>query len=280
MKLKMKSSIKNTPIFSLVMIFSVFQMMTVTWGFFVHGANGFALSPSLVFSIVTWISYSFIYVALILLPAYAAAKFFNIKVRSVALFTIPLTSLVMLFLVTDLMIYDLYNFHFNGFVWNLITTKGGTSSLGSGNDVYLSAGLSLLFSLLINTLIWIVSLYCVNKKYWHYSVRRVIVFFMFVVFSQMLMYGVADIYNVGKVLSTAKSYPFHRNVTFRSAAEKYFGIKSVRTAGTKLSIGTSSVKYPLAPIHFKPVDKPMNIVILVAESLRWDRLDPTYMPNT
>lgn len=280
MKQKMKTSLNNPAIFSLVLILSVFQMMTVTWGFFVHGTNGFSLNSSLVFSIATWIAYSFIYVALVLLPAYLAAKFFNISVKSIAFITIALTSLVMLFLVTDLMIYDLYNFHFNGFVWNLITTKGGTSSLGSGNDAYFSAGLSFLFGLLVNALIWMLSVYCVNKQYWHYSVRRIASFFMVVVISQMLMYGVADIYNVGEVLSTAKSYPFHRNVTFRGAAEKYFGIQSVRTAGTKLSIGTSSIKYPLAPIQFEPVDQPMNIVVLVAESLRWDRLDPAYMPNT
>ena len=40
-------------------------------------------------------------------------------------------SLLQIFLYFDRTIYRLYDYHLNGFVWNLLTTRGGVEALGS-----------------------------------------------------------------------------------------------------------------------------------------------------
>jgi uncharacterized protein len=96
---------------------------------------------------------------------------------------------------------------------------------------------------------------------------------------ERMIYGVSDIRNDGAILETSKVYPFYGRVTFRSVAAK-FGIKSERTDKIQLSVDTTRINYPLAKVAFHQVDRPPNIVFLVAESLRWDRLTPEIMPNT
>jgi len=268
------------PAFILFILLSAVHMMTITWGFFDHAVSSYTLNMVLFFNVFTWTGYSFVYVLLVLLPVYVVSKLFKIQNKLKAALSITLTSAVVLFLAADLMIYDLYNFHFNGFIWNLVTTKGGMSSLGGGNNTYIAIALSALFTVLIQIVIWLISFYLVKKLHWQLNWRSLIGLLAPIMLAQMVMYGFSDIKNTGAILSSAQAYPFYKKVTFRSAAESLFGIQSIRTAGNKLSIGTSSIHYPLAPVHFETVDKPMNIVFLVAESLRWDRLDPAYMPNT
>lgn len=43
-------------------------------------------------------------------------------------------SLTHLFIFTDQFIYKMYSFHMNGFVWNIILTKGGIESLAAGTS--------------------------------------------------------------------------------------------------------------------------------------------------
>ena len=40
-------------------------------------------------------------------------------------------SLILLAIYADYRLYELYQYHFNGFVWNLLTTPGGIAALGA-----------------------------------------------------------------------------------------------------------------------------------------------------
>jgi uncharacterized protein len=253
-------------------------MMTVTWGFFDHAVTSYAFQKELFFNVLTWISYSFVYTFITLLPIYLIASWLNQKL--VVILSVVLSSIVMLFLSADLMIYDLYNFHFNGFVWNLMTTRGGMSSLGGGANTYLSVAMTVLITLAIQTGAWFLSKLITEKRNLTLRWRTLALCFIPVFLAQALMYGVSDVKNDGAILSSAQAYPFYKKVTFRSAAEKYLGIKGVRQKDNKLSVGTSRLNYPLKAMNFSPIEKPMNIVLLVSESLRWDRLTPEIMPNT
>src|SRR5207244_13205366 len=50
-------------------------------------------------------------------------------------------SLLQIFLYFDRTIYRLYDYHLNGFVWNLLTTRGGVEALGSGSATKLTFAL-------------------------------------------------------------------------------------------------------------------------------------------
>jgi uncharacterized protein len=266
--------------FLLFVIFTIMHMMTVTWGFFDHANTSYELHAEFFFNVLAWISYSFIYVLIVLLPIYVIANLLKLNNKFIPSLYIILTTTALLFLGADLMIYDLYNFHFNGFVWNLMTTRGGMSSLGGGANTYFSVAISALISLAIQVGAWFLSKFLVDKLQVTIRWRTLAWCFVPMFLVQTFMYGVSDVKNNGAILSSAQAYPFYKKVTFRGAAEKYFGIKSVRQKDNKLSVGTSRLNYPLKPVSYTAVDKPMNIVLLVSESLRWDRLTPEIMPNT
>lgn len=265
------------------MLFSWLHMLVQTWPYFHAGTADTGNLPALLFHWLAWPCYSLIY----LLPALIAGTVLTRLSRLpgvpharsiIAFVAIASTSASLLFIQADRTIYDLYNFHFNGFVINLVTTPGGISSLGGGNDTYWS------FALIVARVVGIQSaafwLTChiahAPDKRW---IRRSAIVFAMALCAQSLLYGSSDIRNDGHILDTAKVYPFYSRVTFRGLAEK-FGFKADRKEGVTAAIDVARLNYPLRPLQYTAVKQPPNIVLLVAESLRWDRLTPEIMPNT
>lgn len=272
----MKSS--NHAAFRLFLLLTTFHMLWVTWGFFSEG-TAVATPVSWLFHVCAWGFYAFLYSLIALSPAWLAGVLIKRHPKLLAGLAIGLTSAGLMFIKSDLMIYDLYRFHFNGFVWNLMTTKGGMSSLGTSGGTYVSIAWSVTLVILIQSLLWVASTRLAQST----IPKRSAVFLfllaplLFVV--QGLIYGISDVKNVGAVLDTAEVYPFYRQVLMRSLAAR-FGMDIERHHNHRLSVDTARLHYPLQPIHYQPVKNPPNIVIFAAESLRWDRLTPEIMPTT
>ena len=96
-----------------------------------------------------------------------------------------------------------------------------------------------------------------------------------------LSYGVGDLRNNGAILDTADNYPLFLRVRFRGMATQLgFPPVSRAHASTVAQVDTSRLQYPLQPMRYDGTTRPLNIVLLVAESLRWDQLTPDIMPNT
>jgi uncharacterized protein len=261
----------------LFVVLTSIHMMVITWGFFQQALPQISLSVALSYHLFVWTSYSLLYVLVALSPLYLLLCFAPNKSILIGVCAVVLSSAALQFMQADLMIYDLYNFHFNGFIWNLITTSGGVSSLGSGKDTYVSIALSVVFTVAVQWVLWTLS----NKFAQRAPIKGRHLAWVFVpmFFVQALMYGISDVKNYGPILSAVQTYPFYKKVTFRSAAEK-LGFEAVTSSENKLSIDTSRIQYPLEAIKYAEVNNPPNIVLLVTESLRWDRLTPEIMPNT
>jgi membrane-anchored protein YejM (alkaline phosphatase superfamily) len=190
------------------------------------------------------------------------------------------TSACILFIRSDSVIYDLYRFHFNGFVVNLLLTPGGVQSLGGGGDTYLSiAGIAVGHSL-VQVAFWPLSKWLAEKS--PLRIRRgwVLALLCLAMLGERIAYGVADLRNDGEILNAAKVYPFYGRTKVRSIAAK-FGIKPApRAQSLSVDSGKGGLNYPAGEVQFAEVKKPPNVVILVAESLRWDRMTAEIMPNT
>lgn len=255
-------------------------MLWVTWGFFSEGVAA-ATSISWLFHVCAWGFYAFLYSFIAVLPAWLSGLLIRHQPRLLAVLAITLTSAGLMFLKSDLMVYDLYRFHFNGFIWNLVTTKGGLSSLGTSGGTYLSIAWSVLLVILIQSLFWAVSVRYAQLKLPKRAgvLMWLLVPLLFV--SQGLIYGISDVKNIGAVLDTAEVYPFYQQVLMRKLAAR-FGMEIERNThhNHRLSVDTARLHYPLQTLNYQSVDHPPNIVIFAAESLRWDRLSPEIMPNT
>lgn len=271
-----KNSIATVKYYALL---TILHMLAVTYAFFHMAVNSFKIDELFIFHVLAWLSYSTLYVISSIIPAYLTVRFLPNWKKLAFVLAIAISSLMILFMRSDAMIYDLYNFHFNGFVWNLVTTQGGLSSLGTGTDTYTSVAISSVIVVLIQVGLWYLSKLLVTKQFVYIKWRYLLIGLLAMMVSERLIYGVSAIKNYGPILDTARVYPFYQKVSFRSLASQ-FGIQTVKVHGNKLSIDTSRIQYPLKPVQFNTVENPPNIVILAVESLRWDRLTPEIMPNT
>ncbi len=279
-KLMSKIGMSSHPSLGLYVLFSWLHMLTVTWGYF-HAGNPEAGNNLLtMFHLLAWGSYSLVYLVPGLIPLFLAERFFPHKRLLVGLLAVIGTSTCILFIHSDSVIYDLYNFHFNSFVINLLTTPGGVESLGGGTDTYFSIAQTTLGHVLAQSFLWLMSAMMWIKRHAFMRWSAALVILFSVMAGERVIYGISDIRNDGTILDTAKVYPFYVRTKFRSLALK-FGIKPARrTEGVEVAVDNSRINYPTTPVSFRPVEHPPNVVILVAESLRWDRLTPDIMPNT
>lgn len=260
-------------------LFTVLHLLTITYAFFHIAISNFEINYLLIFHLLAWLSYTALYVIFAMTLVFLIDKFFPGWKKLVSVLAIALSSFIILFMQSDAMIYDLYNFHFNGFIWNLVTTQGGLSSLGTGTDTYLSLAVSSMMVVLIQIGLWYLSGYLGKSQRISIKWKYLLIALLIMMVSERLIYGFSAIKNYGPILDTAKVYPFYQKVSFRGLAST-FGIETIKVHDNKLSIDTSRIQYPLASVQFNAVKNPPNIVILAVESLRWDRLTPEIMPNT
>jgi membrane-anchored protein YejM (alkaline phosphatase superfamily) len=195
------------------------------------------------------------------------------------------TALAQILVFADGTIFRRFGFHLNGFVWNLITTKGGIESMGGDMATSLTFAAVLtaivlvqvtLFILLITIDRFRMAVLCVFTK------KRCAIFcvaIMVLAVAQMGVFGVSALRNYSPVLRASDNFPFYVQITFAKLAKK-LGIEPSRDAGFKFKADSAGLHYPLNPIEQRSDHTKWNIVWLVAESLRADMLDPNIMPQT
>lgn len=270
----------------LFFLFTWLHMLWLTANYLELGLTTVGLTANSLFHLSAWPFYSFLYAAPVLFLTWPVAR-----LRKTAMVTSLLASLLCLLLVTaDSMIYNLYAFHINGFVLNLISTPGGLSSLGGGSETYLSAAFIIARLLLVQVTFLAISLWSgrrnsldsavLHRHFWRTPQLRYLALAaagLFLV--QGCVYGISDIKNHGPVLDSSRVYPLFRRVRFRSLAA-YLGITPEDRRSLRAQVDTSRLHYPLHKVQFSTRENLPNIVMLVAESLRWDQLTPEIMPNT
>jgi uncharacterized protein len=245
------------------------------------------------FAALVFLSYCFLYLLPILLifgilkkilsysrlPAFLKSPWFICSLAVIA------TSALQMLIYSDCFIYKIFGFHFNSFVWNLIFTEGGIESMGSSKSatnsfifiamLFLAAQTAILLSLM---LIPRLKNFCA-----HFFTRRKIAAAMAVLIAmtiiQSVIFGMGAFYSYRPVLTVTHAFPFYVPFTFRKLA-KSFGIKPPNLPSFEMKRRDINLHYPLNPIIQKHDHKNYNIVILMAESLRADMLDPQIMPKT
>jgi hypothetical protein len=262
----------------LFIMFSWLHMLFETYPFLQAAKIHFSLRQENVFHFLSWSSYSFLYLLPALVGILLARLLLPGKPLWHSLIALFLTTCSLLFISIDRIIFDLYSFHFNGFVLNLLLTPGGIESLGGDTSTWL--GTSMVVMRLLAIQIALLGL----SRIFHFQIARIswqrwaLLLLILAMISERLIYGVSDIQNYGKVLDTARVYPFYMTSTFRSLAKK-LGIEAKGKDTFTAELDTSRLQYPLMPVNFRKIESPPNIVWLVAESLRWDRLTPDVMPH-
>ncbi|MFA7257772.1 MAG: DUF3413 domain-containing protein, partial [Kiritimatiellales bacterium] len=163
------------------------------------------------------------------------------------------TTIVQLLIYTDSFIFKMFGFHFNGFVWNLISTKGGIESMGSSQSTTNSFILVVLFFLITQTAVLVILIKA--KKIENFLATKLtrpriklalglmVILFLF----QSFTFGMASFYAYRPIITVTKAFPFYVPITFRRLA-KSFGIKPPKDSAFNMKFREINLQYPLKPI--------------------------------
>jgi len=189
-----------------------------------------------------------------------------------------------IFIFADYKIFAMFGFHFNGFVWNLITTPGGLRSMEAGNDLYAYLAGLVMLALAFNAGLWwlakTVSLRTDWRTWRMAKVFGIALISLFILgFYEHMLFGYAFYKAIPSVVYDSRKVPFYIPVTYKNLAER-LGLRPGKRERVVLDAKNASMKYPSAPIKFHKPEKPFNIVWLVAESWRADTLTSDIMPAT
>ncbi len=221
------------------------------------------------------------YALLFIAPAWAITRLLlRVSGKAAAVLAVVLAGMVQLALYGDHLLWQLYGFHLNGFVWNIITTPGGIAALGSSasteRDVaLLAAGIFALQALLLAAAHGLARLGLpLPRLVW------VLPLFIVVTLGERVSYGVSHFYGYSPLLENAQRVPFYQPLTMRRVLEQQFGLQRPQRLEVANAELQGQLLYPQAPLRIEPPAKPLNIVWLVAESWRADSLNPEVMPQT
>jgi membrane-anchored protein YejM (alkaline phosphatase superfamily) len=195
---------------------------------------------------------------------------------------VVLPGMVHVALFADRLIHDMYGFHINGFVVDLVMTPGGIASLGASAEHPAHGGLivAALLAAQAGAYYWLVARRrgapgrCRIRWRWRWLVA----------------WPCSPAWASASPMPTVRrrQLPAHpvrqRTLSALSAADSSASWPSAWASKPKsrsrkaCTSRRRALNYPLAPLRCRR-PAPLNIVWLVAESLRFDMLDPKIMPQ-
>lgn len=240
-----------------------------------------------VFLLLAVPGYSLLYLLPVMLLsgifAWAFSRIRREKVYRLCVFgaTALVGGFAMLLLVVDLLMYRLFDFHFNMMVFNLLTTPGGFASMGLRSGTLLTlAGMIAGFFLihlalgeLCRRAEWPAKL-AIKFTWW----KRLIVVAVLAlgVLGSSIIYGYEHFMLHPAVLDASSRVPLFIPMTIKGVMK---GLGFSAPSATVLRIaGHKSLNYPQAPI-VRGEHRKYNVIWLVGESWRADTVTPEIMPN-
>lgn len=189
--------------------------------------------------------------------------------------------LFQLALVTDAGVYKIFHFHLNSMVWNLLTTPGGLASLDQGWEM---KGLFLALAALLLAAQWIfwrLAPSAAGRLFARPKLARLSlsVLLLFVV-ADKGMFAWGTLYDTVPIIRNDQLFPLYQPLKVRSFANKYLGFRLSAPVRMDLPSGASDLDYPQKPLVIVQPKKPLNILILVVDSMRYDMYRPDILPNT
>ncbi|MCE9595443.1 MAG: sulfatase-like hydrolase/transferase [Planctomycetes bacterium] len=190
-------------------------------------------------------------------------------------------STVLFLVYADTRIYAIFRYHFNGMVWNLMTTPGGEDAfeLTPAELVWPLAA----WATWLVVQVALLALFRGNER--RVGARRVrpgwiaAAVLVPLVLVDKTMYARADLVRDRDITVFARVFPFYAPITVKKIARKWFGLKLEDLPKVELGAASRLLRYPLVAPTLDPAGARPNILVVMIDSLRSDALDPKRMPN-
>ncbi len=259
--------------------FDIKSYLFCTWLFSVYLASGYFNDIAItgVNDLIHVVLALATYAAMYQLPAILSYWLLNRWHKTSWTLTVLLSLLCHVIIFIDVHLYDLYGFHLNGFVWNLLTTPGGVESLGADQTGQGQIVVYIAVLFLVHTLSIVVAR---SRFFRGLPIPLIIVIFISATLVERVQYAVSDAQLYGPTLSRGDALFLYQPMTMRTFFEK-IGIEIKKVSRVEVSQQEDKVlNYPKQVINLEKVREPLNIIFLVSESMRWDLLTPKIMPKT
>jgi len=195
-----------------------------------------------------------------------------------------LFALLNVFIYADSIIYVLWHFHFNGMVWNLLTTSGAgdTVTAGAGTVAYTIAAIVTIFAVeygfTLGALPWLQARPFAGRLRGRRTVVISCVVVLLLILADKAIYGIGDLRDNMEVVRLRSVLPLYPTLTFKRFAKRVLGMNVTPRPQLKLQT-SSSMDYPKAPIRFRAGGPRPNVVIIAIEGARSNMLTPAVMPH-
>lgn len=184
-------------------------------------------------------------------------------------------------LLLDTVVYHQFRFHLSSFVIELV--------LGGGSEIFSFSWLTWLVGVTAIVALALLQ-WKVGRQLWrHQTSFSLWVPLLLLVTSQLVAHGWnawADAHYDNRITGVARHLPLYHAATAKRFFNEYGLVdpQKVRDSRMAESLGQSSsasgLNYPKDRLQCESPKETPNLLMIVVDSLRWDMLDPRWMPNT
>ena len=208
--------------------------------------------------------------------------------RALVLATGLLWTLALLAVYVDTRIYSIFRYHFNGLVWNVLTTPGADEAVHiSAREIWST----LLACVALLPLHWGAQLFL-----WRAAERRAsrsaptpvvarpgMAWTLVLVPNMVLVAGLyawADLRRDPQVMAYARVYPLYPRLTIARFAQRFLGVEMKERPEVDIPASGILLDYPKTTVTLDPAGPRPNLLVVVIDSLRADMLNEECMPRT
>ncbi len=189
---------------------------------------------------------------------------------------IVLFAAAQLIVITNVKVFNLYHFHLNGMVINLLFSGALLENIAFSGIMWFSIA-AILFGVLFGQRLLLALSHKISIKQ-KLSNRHHFGFFFLGYIILQLLSGCADAFGWNSITAQNRYIPWMPTTTMRSSLEK-MGFDVKQQAENLLPDSADGLNYPIAPLQCAPQQK-LNVLMLVVDSLRFDQLTAEVMPNS
>lgn len=189
---------------------------------------------------------------------------------------IVLFTAAQLIVITNVKVFNLYHFHLNGMVINLLLSGALLENIAFSWIMWLSIAVILIGALFGQRILLALSHHISTRH--RFSNRHHFGFFLGGYLVLQLLSGCADAFGWSNITTQNRYIPWMPTTTMRSSLEK-MGFDVKQQSANLLPDNADGLNYPKAPLQCAPQQK-LNILMLVVDSLRFDQLNAEVMPNS
>ncbi|MBI4801619.1 MAG: sulfatase-like hydrolase/transferase [Elusimicrobia bacterium] len=230
----------------------------------------------LAFSIIAYLSNTAMIYAVLSLPA--LALFFAGAGRApfAAVF-----AFLQLSLVVDVAVYKIFRFHINSMVVNLILTPGGLQSLDQGLGMKI-----LFFAVALGLLaleLWFYSLAARSGGWFAAAFKKrtalILGLLLLFIIADKALFAWGALYDAVYITGNPRLFPLYQPLKIRTFAGKYLGVRLDREVSVPISKKYSKLDYPKIELDIMPPARPLNVLVIITDSFRYDMLDREITPE-